>query len=156
MEMVTIRLATEQDYTSVERIMGQVHNMHVRWRPDIYRDMTPLLPYELYLEHLNQGQILVADLAGEAVGLLIFLIRHISGGPMRERKVLFVDSIAVEEGYRGQGIGHKLLNYVRGLCREGKFDGLELQVNAINTAARAMYEKYGFTEKSINMEYSGF
>lgn len=114
MEMVTIRLATEQDYASVERIMGQVHNMHVRWRPDIYRDMTLLLPYELYLEHLNQGQILVADLAGEAVGLLIFLIRHISGGPMRERKVLFVDSMAVEEGYRGQGIGHKLLNYVRG------------------------------------------
>ncbi len=31
-------------------------------------------------------------------------------------------------------------------------DGLELQVNARNTAARKMYEKLGFTEKSVNLE----
>ncbi len=155
MDRVTIRLATDQDYKSVERIMRQVHTMHVHWRPDIYRDMDPLLPYDMYQEHLTRKQILVADLEGETVGLLICLVRHISGGPMRERKVLFVDSMAVEEGYRGRGIGHKLFDYVLGLCREGQFDGLELQVNAKNAAARAMYEKYGFTEKSINMEFSG-
>ncbi|WP_334306287.1 hypothetical protein [uncultured Acetatifactor sp.] len=39
------------------------------------------------------------------------------------------------------------------LCRERGYDGLELQVNARNAGARAMYEKYGFTEKSVNMEF---
>lgn len=153
--MVTIRLATEGDYASVERIMKQVHAMHVGWRPDIYKDMDPLLPRDMYLEHLKQQQVLVADLAGEVVGLMICLERRISGGPMQERTVLFVDSMAVEERYRGQGIGRKMFDYVLGLCREKEYDGLELQVNARNAAARAMYEKYGFTEKSVNMEFLG-
>ncbi len=153
--MTTIRLAEEQDYGAVERIMRQVHRLHVEWRPDIYVDREPVLPYDMYLAHLEERQIIVADVDGETVGLLIYLERHISGGPMRERKVLYVDSMAVEEQYRGQGIGHKLFDYVLGLCREQQFDGLELQVNARNAKARAMYEKYGFTEKSINMEFLG-
>lgn len=151
--MVSIRLATKQDYDAVERIMKQVHNMHVGWRPDIYIDTDPILPYDMYLAHLTEGQVIVAETAGKAVGLVIYLTRTISGGPMKERRVFFVDSMAVEEQYRGQGIGHKLFDYVLQLCREQRYDGLELQVNARNAAARAMYEKYGFTEKSVNMEF---
>lgn len=155
LDTTTIRLAEERDYGAVERIMEQVHRLHVEWRPDIYVDMEPVLPYDMYLEHLAKRQIIVADMAGETVGLLICLERYISGGPMRERRVMFVDSMAVEERYRGQGIGHKLFDHVLELCREQRFDGLELQVNARNAKARAMYEKYGFTEKSINMEFLG-
>lgn len=36
--------------------------------------------------------------------------------------------------------------------KNDRYDGLELQVNAKNSAAKVMYESYGFTEKSINME----
>lgn len=154
--MVTIRLSAEQDYDAVERIMKQVQGLHVAWRPDIYIDIDPVLPYDRYLAHLAERQVIVAEVAGEVVGLVIYLTRHISGGPRKERKVLFVDSMAVEERYRGQGIGHQLFDYVLQLCQKQQCDGLELQVNARNTAARAMYEKYGFKEKSINMEFLGF
>lgn len=153
--MTTIRPGTDQDYEAVERIMKQVHHMHVAWRPDIYKDLDPVLPFELYQEHLAKQQVIVAEVAGQVVGLIIYLTRRISGGPMQERKVLFVDSMAVEEQYRGQGIGHKLFDDLLRLCQEQQYDGLELQVNAKNAAARAMYEKYGFTEKSINMEFLG-
>lgn len=154
--MATIRPAEERDYDAVERIMRQVHSMHVGWRPDIYIDIDPVLPHDRYLAHLAEQQIIVAEVAGEVVGLVIYLTRHISGGPMKERRVLFIDSMAVEEQYRGQGIGHRLFDYVLQLCQEQRYDGLELQVNARNAAAKAMYEKYGFTEKSINMEFMGF
>lgn len=153
--MATIRLASQRDYDAVERIMKQVHEMHVDWRPDIYISMDPILPYDRYLAHVEEQQIFVAELAGEVVGLLIYLVRHISGGPVKERDVLFVDSMAVEERYRGQGIGHELFGALLQLCRERGYDGLELQVNARNQAARAMYEKYGFTEKSVYMEFLG-
>ena len=33
--MVRIRLASEQDYDAVERMMKQVEKVHVDWRPDI-------------------------------------------------------------------------------------------------------------------------
>lgn len=154
--MATIRLAIEQDYDTVERIIKQVQGLHVAWRPDIYIDLDPVLPKDRYLAYLAERQVIVAEVAGEVVGLVIYLTRHISGGPRKERKVLFVDSMAVEEQYRGQGIGHQLFDYVLQLCQEQQYDGLELQVNARNTEARAMYEKYGFTEKSINMEFLGF
>lgn len=153
--MVTIRLASKQDYDAVERIMKQVHRMHVDWRPDIYIDADPILPYDRYLSHLEEQQILTAELEGEVVGLLIYLVRHICGGPVKERDVLFVDSMAVEERYRGQGIGGRLFDALLQMCRERGYDGLELQVNARNAQARAMYEKYGFTEKSVNMEFQG-
>lgn len=126
-DMVTIRLAAEQDYDAVERIMRQVHNMHVDWRPDIYIDTDPILPHDMYMAHLAEGQAIVAEAAGEVVGLVIYLTRNISGGPMKARRVLFVDSMAVEERYRGQGIGHKLFDYVLQLCRERRYDGLELR-----------------------------
>lgn len=60
--------------------------------------------------------------------------------------------MAVEEKYRGNGIGHDLLEFVKNIVREKNLDGLELQVNAKNVEAKKMYESYGFVEKSINME----
>ena len=42
--------------------------------------------------------------------------------------------------------------FAKTLARQERCDGLELQVNARNQAAYAMYRHCGFTEKSINME----
>ena len=68
------------------------------------------------------------------------------------RDVLFIDVMVVDEAYRGQGIGHQLFDSLKELAKERQVDGIELQVNARNRAAYEMYTKYGFTEKSINME----
>ena len=62
------------------------------------------------------------------------------------------DTMAVDENYRGMGIGHHFFEMLKNLKKEKHFDGIELQVNAKNVAAYEMYKKYGFTEKSINME----
>ena len=34
---VMIRKAIKSDYESVTKIMSQVQDMHVKWRPDIYK-----------------------------------------------------------------------------------------------------------------------
>lgn len=51
-----------------------------------------------------------------------------------------------------KGIGTGMFEYLKKVAKERQCDGIELQVNARNTAAKKMYEKCGFTEKSINME----
>ena len=149
---INIRIARESDYTQVENIMNQVNALHVTWRPDIYKNINPVLPKAMYMEHLDKNEVVVATVNEQVVGILIYVTRFISGGPMVNRKVLFIDSMAVDEKYRGKGIGHKLFDYIKEICKENQYDGLELQVNARNAAAKEMYEKYGFTEKSINME----
>lgn len=153
--MVIIRAAMEKDYEELEQIMKQVHRLHTDWRPDIYKSVDTVLPYEMFLDHLSRHEILVAESQGLVRGLMIYVTRLISGGPMVERKVLYIDSMAVDETCRGQGIGHKLFDYVKEIVSEGNYDGLELQVNAKNTAAMEMYRKYGFREKSVNMEIGG-
>ena len=60
--------------------------------------------------------------------------------------------MAVDEKYRGLGVGHKMFEFLKVMKIEKNMDGIELQVNAKNIAAYEMYRKYGFTEKSINME----
>lgn len=66
--------------------------------------------------------------------------------------MIFIDSMAVDENYRGQGIGHLFFEKVKQIKEQKHYDGIELQVNSKNKAAYEMYSKYGFTEKSINME----
>ena len=152
MEPISIRPAKTEDYTNIEKIMKQVQQLHIDWRPDIYKEAETVLPYNEFLEAVKNEPFVVAEVAGEVAGLLSYIPRHVASGVQVTREVLYIDSMAVDEKYRGNGIGHQLFDYIRNIASEKNFDGIELQVNAKNMAAKKMYESYGFTEKSINME----
>jgi ribosomal protein S18 acetylase RimI-like enzyme len=53
----------------------------------------------------------------------------------------------VERGHRGRGAGSALLDAAIGLAREQGLHKLSLEVFAHNTAAIALYRKYGFAEE---------
>lgn len=150
--MTTIRFAEKKDYEQVDAIMKQVQELHVMWRPDIYKACDHVLPQEAFEDMVLAQTMLVAEAEGRVLGLLAFTHRHIESIAHVTRDVLFIDSMAVDEAQRGRGIGHQLFARIRDLAKEKGCDGVELQVNARNHAAFEMYKKYGFTEKSINME----
>lgn len=153
LENCIIRYAKAEDYEDVENIMKQVQNLHVEFRPDIYRMMGTVLSKEMFLDAIASEAFLVAEVDGKVVGLLNYMKRHIETPTHVTRDVLYIDSMAVDEKYRGQGIGHEFFDFMKELAKEKNFDGIELQVNARNVNAKKMYEQYGFTDKSINMEY---
>lgn len=148
----SIRKANALDYPQVEQLMQQLHILHANWRPDIYKHCPVVLSEERFLEHIKNEEIVVLEKEGAVIGVMIYLTRNISGGPMQDRKVLFIDALAVDEKERGNGFGHQLLDYLVRLYKDLQYDGLELQVNAKNLPAMELYTKYGFTPKSINME----
>lgn len=152
MEQITIRYAEPHDYSQVEMIMQQVQDMHVNWRPDIYKRGDVVLPPEIFDEAIQNKEFIVAETDDKIVGLLFFMIRHIENNNQVTRDVMYIDSMAVAEDFRGQGVGHRLFEFAKQIRQQRNLDGIELAVNAKNLAAKAMYEKYGFTEKSINME----
>lgn len=80
------------------------------------------------------------------------MYRHIENPLQVTRNIIFIDSMAVDEKYRGKGIGHAFIDFLKALRNKKGYDGIELQVNAKNEAAYKMYADYGFTNKSINME----
>ena len=147
-----IRNAVMKDYESVLHIMNQVQQMHVHWRPDIYRPNPALIPPEAFAKMVEGDTCFVAEADGRVVGVMELLYRHIETPSHVTRNVIFIDTMAVEESYRGRGIGHLFFEKVRQIKEQKRCDGIELQVNAKNQAAYDMYANYGFTVKSINME----
>ena len=152
MENCVIRFARMEDYGCADLLMKQAHDLHVSWRPDIYKPTDVVLPYEEFLDGVGKETLIVAEAYGEVVGLLSFAYRHIGSIKQVSRDIIFIDAMVVDEEFRGRGIGRQLFEFVKVIAQEKKVDGVELQVNARNAQARKMYEKYGFMEKSINME----
>lgn len=53
-EEVLVRYGEEQDYADVEEIMQQVQKLHTRWRPDIYKDVVPILTFDTYMSFFER------------------------------------------------------------------------------------------------------
>ena len=94
----------------------------------------------------------IAENEGNVIGILELIFRHIESPAQVTRDIVFIDTMAVDEPYRGMGVGHLFFEKVKEIKAKKRLDGIELQVNAKNQAAYEMYCNYGFTEKSINME----
>lgn len=58
----------------------------------------------------------------------------------------YLDSIAVDESYQGQGIGKALLEAFEQKAREAKFSKVSLIVEEQNDRAYMLYKKTGYTE----------
>ena len=149
---IHIRPAVAEDHGAVAAIIAQVQQMHVDWRPDIYRPNDGLLPLEAFADECARGLAFVAECDGQVAGVMEIVYRHIETPAHVTRDIVFVDTMAVDEPFRGRGVGKAFFRYLKQLMEEKQLDGIELQVNAKNTAALRMYEKCGFTFKSINME----
>lgn len=149
---ITIRSPKLQDYDRFSNIMNQVQQLHVDWRPDIYKPANLLITKEMFEEILESENWYVAETNGIVVGVLELIKRHVESPSQVTKNILFISSMAVDKEYRGKGIGHQFFEKVKQIKEENGYDTIELQVNAKNQMAYEMYKNYGFTEKSINME----
>ena len=61
--------------------------------------------------------------------------------------------MGIVEGYRGQGIGSELLKAVIAHAKKIGLEKLELSVYSENTAAIALYKKFGFAEHGFIKNY---
>lgn len=65
----------------------------------------------------------------------------------RNRKYALIDKLVVDEGYRGLGVGNKLIEYAEKEIKSMGIDEVELYVWEFNKGALNLYEKKGY--KSI-------
>lgn len=149
---IHIRNARLDEYETIETIMKQAQQLHIDWRPDIYKYSETVLPLEIYEQAVKDKTVFVADYEENVVGVLFIIYRHIENPVQVTRNIIYIDSMAVDEKYRGKGIGHAFFDFLKDLRDEKGYDGIELSVNAKNKAAYEMYLNCGFTDKSINME----
>lgn len=59
---IHIRNANIDDYQTVEAIMRQVQQMHIDWRPDIYKYCETVLPIEVYEQAVRDETFLLRSM----------------------------------------------------------------------------------------------
>lgn len=153
-EKIIIRKAEISDFQSVHKLIMQVHKLHVNERNDIYKDVDPMNFDEFKTELSNSNNIyLIAEFKNEIVGICFSQIKEISNNKiMKDRKILHIENICVDENHQKKGIGKKLYKQIVQLAKEKNIDNIELMVWGFNKNAINFYKNLGMNIKNLKFE----
>ncbi|MCI9246604.1 MAG: GNAT family N-acetyltransferase [Clostridia bacterium] len=138
-----------EDQAEIDNLAKQVHKLHVNWNPDIFLDVEQVIPIERLNKLLEAKSIYVAKKENKIIGYIIINITEKDNGFMRYRKLLDIDTLCIDEEYRGLGIGTKMLNFAKEFGKNNGCTDMHLTVNPQNTNAIRVYEKFGMEVDKI-------
>ena len=151
-----IRFAQARDIPDMIELLRQVGEVHHQIRPDLFRAGAQKYD-EAALEKLladPNRPILAAVEKGALLGYAFCILQVTEGDPvLRDRKVMYIDDLCVDEIRRGQGVGGALYRAVCDYARELDCDAVTLNVWCGNDRAMAFYEKCGLKPQKVGMEY---
>lgn len=146
MEIVVPKI---EDYKRVNEIAKQVHDLHVKWRPDLFVSVENVILEDRFKSLIEDKKIYVIKDNEVIVGYALTCIKEKENHGMRKRKQFDIEAIGIGEEYRRKGYGTKLLNYLKDLAKELECTDMYLTVNEENIPAIKNYEKFGFKLKNI-------
>ena len=138
-----IRDMESKDYPEIDRLMKELHELHVKGRPDLYTELEH--PYSREeIEKIVSDPEIIAILAEEksvVIGLCIGTLRKKSG--MVETKTMYIEDLIVDRNFRGKGIASQLYEEMEERGRNTGAKRLDLMVWEFNSDAKRFYEKQG-------------
>jgi diamine N-acetyltransferase len=149
-----MREAVKNDYDIIHHIQKQVHELHVKERPDHYKMADTTLDRH-YFESLIDGEhTKVFILAGEQpIAYSILTIKNPVKRPILvSRKVVYMDDFGVDGRYRGKGIGKRFFGEILEFAKSIEADSLELAVWEFNESAIKFYESMNLKTKMRRMD----
>jgi len=143
-----IRKANIVDYDIINRLYWQSDCFHYNNEPYIYEKTNEGCRTKEYIESLLNDKInifIVLEKEKEVIGFL-FAYEETKGHLLfhKKRKYLVLDNIVIDENYRNNGYGEKLLNYIIEYAKNGNYIDIVLNVYKFNENAIKLYEKKGF------------
>lgn len=138
-----IRDMESKDYPEIDRLMKELHELHVKGRPDLYTELEHPYSREEFEKIVSDPEI-IAILAEEksvVIGLCIGTLRKKSG--MVEMKTMYIEDLIVDRNFRGKGIASQLYEEMEERGRNTGAKRLDLMVWEFNSDARRFYEKQG-------------
>jgi ribosomal protein S18 acetylase RimI-like enzyme len=106
--------------------------------------------FEYFVEQVNNKNTinLVYEDNKEIVGFILAQYKKPSKVPfIRKRKVIFIDSIVVDENHKKMGIGRRMMEYLENIAKKKKVESVELNVYSFNKDAQKFYKALGMSEK---------
>ena len=138
-----IRDMESKDYPEIDRLMKELHELHVKGRPDLYTELEHPYSREEFEKIVSDPEI-IAILAEEksvVIGLCIGTLRKKSG--MVEMKTMYIEDLIVDRNFRGKGIASQLYEEMEERGRNTGAKRLDLMVWEFNSDAKRFYEKQG-------------
>ena len=138
-EVAQLKEAGERTLAEVNGLLKQlVHD------PSTY---VPVSQQELgEIVENNQTFVAVAREKGRIVGVgIIFVIHKFRG------KYAYIEDMIVDEQYRGQGLGTKILQELVTIARSAQVKTIELSTRPSRVPANNLYKKMGFVFKETNV-----
>lgn len=139
-----------ENQVEINNLAKQVHKLHVNWNSDMFLDVEQVIPIERLEKLLETESIYIARLENKIVGYIIIDIKEKDNGLMRYRKILSIDTLCIDEKFRRQGIGTKMLEFAKRLGKEKKCTDMHLTVNPNNKNAIKVYENFGMKVNNIS------
>lgn len=149
MKDITFRQATREDLPEIVRMLADDFLGATRERYETPLPESYIKAFE-EIEADKNNELIVAETNGEIVGTLqITFTPSISfqGG-----KRATVESIRVDEKYRGRGIGKELMLWAINRAREENCFAMQLTTNAERQEAHRFYENLGFKGSHLGMK----
>lgn len=138
--MITIRSIEPKDSDEFIRMANEFYS-----GPGVLHKVDPMVIKRTLDEMLKNSPFLegfIFEKEGRSVG---YAELSYSFAPEVGGRSIFIEEIFVDAQYRGQGIGHKFLDYCVSLV-DGDTRRIRLEATRSNEKAIALYRSYGFKE----------
>ena len=154
---IQIRRAGVEDFEVFNRLILEVHRLHVQHSARIFRDPEDGVIFsKQHLDEILAGgdaALFLADAGGTAVGFALVMLRRAPDAAMFvPRTFAMVDSIGVTEAHQSRGVGKALMAAVGEWAQEHGAGSIELSVHAFNRQAIGFYESLGFSTYLLRMD----
>ena len=150
-----IRLAIENDYKNIDKILNYIHNTHYSKKPNHFKKTTSIISEETYKELIKSenNKIFLLEVENKVVGICNVNIIDLEETNLIEgRTILQIGNIGVLPDYQGYGYGKMLIEFIKKYKFHKKIDTLQLIVWDFNEKAIKFYKKMGFINRTITME----
>lgn len=140
-----IRKMKKSDYLAVDRLLKQLHKVHMTGRPELFVDMAHPCSQEFFDNLVSNKEVIsiLAEINHKAVGVCIVSMLNESG--MIQMKTAYVDELVVDERCRRRGIGKALFQEAERRARKLGAQRIDLMVWSFNENAIKAYDAYGMT-----------
>ena len=152
-----VRFADKEDYKVINEIIREVHDLHVKNRPDVYNETDKPLSEEEFKEILEDDRykmFLVQERESKEVVAfsLIQIVEPRNIPILTPVKTALIDTFCVKEKYRKRGIGKFLFQHIISFAKKEGVNTLQLVVWEFNKGAIKFYEALGMKKRNISME----
>ena len=151
---MNIRLATINDVENIINLLLQIHEIHLKARPDWFKKKTLNFNYIKDIIEAKDGEIFIAEENDIIIGYCIINIRKYKNHEIFEdMENIEISEMCVDEKNRKRGVGKKLFDKVKIYGKEINAKNIELMVWDFNKEAIDFYEKMGMKTRIKRMEY---